>query len=356
MANGTGRYYKYAYATLPGGPPARLPVVPGFWTRFYDAVFPQPKALGQETGGAAKGEAINKAADPIRNFFKSLDGDSSSKSEENWTQYAIRIIKPLPLPAALRAWLLGWATLGGASGVDLYKIRTEWEAEERQRQTTTIRTSTGTKCGTQNGCNEACYKLGNSRYGSGKYRMNPRQSSCTNCTCNFVKCGTQNGCNEACYKLGNSRYGSGKYRMSPKQSSCTSCSCNFTKCGTQNGCNEACYKLGNSRYGSGKYRMNPKQSSCTNCSCNFVKCGTQSGCERACPSKSGYTRSPRQVNCTTCYCNYKKQFRCPYSGCGGTGSWSQCYLCRCRGICNNARCGGVRTVRSNGSCFCNKSC
>lgn len=192
--------------------------------------------------------------------------------------------------------------------------------------------------------------------------MNPSWSN-NNCYCNLravsgggTGCGTQNGCNEACYKLGNSRYGSGKYRMNPKQSSCTSCSCNFTLCGTQNKCNEACYKLGNSRYGSGKYRMSPKQTSCTSCSCNFVKCGTQSGCERACPSKSGYTKNPRQASCTTCYCNYSKSFRCPYSGCGGTTSKSQCYLCRCRGICNNSRCGGVRTVSSTGGCWCNKSC
>lgn len=43
-------------------------------------------------------------------------------------------------------------------------------------------------------------------------------------------------------------------------------------------------------------------------------------------------------------------YQCPYSGCTGFNKGSSCFNCRCQKLCSGK--GGVKTVKSDGSCYC----
>lgn len=228
-------------------------------------------------------------------------------------------------------------------------------------------------------CSAQCAKLANGR------GMSPRVSG-NRCFCNFRSssgggsgsgsavsgcgCKTNTGCNSMssssckscccssqCRKLANGR------KMNPRVSG-NRCFCNFSSASGGGGGGGGGSSTGGYVSGCG-CRSTPRcnsvggYNSCLSCCCS-------NQCSRI---RNGRNMNPR-VSGRTCYCNFSGGggssssggsgssggFKCPYSGCGSTTSKSQCFLCRCRGICNSAKCGGVRTVKSDGSCFCNKSC
>ena len=91
---------------------------------------------------------------------------------------------------------------------------------------------------------------------------------------------------------------------------------------------------------------------CKICRTGYVTSNTSTGCNAArnyfldnyrkcksCASQSGATVTPKTTT------------GCPYSGCTDLSAGSTCFHCRCAKLCSGK--GGIRTVKSDGSCYCN---
>lgn len=91
---------------------------------------------------------------------------------------------------------------------------------------------------------------------------------------------------------------------------------------------------------------------CKICRTGYVTSNTSTGCNavrtyfldnyrkcKSCASQSGATVTPKTTT------------GCPYSGCTDLSAGSTCFHCRCAKLCSGK--GGIRTVKSDGSCYCN---
>lgn len=131
---------------------------------------------------------------------------------------------------------------------------------------------------------------------------------------------------------------------------CKPCAAGYTRAASTGCACKACTpcKLGYTRSGSSGCAC--KQ--CKPCAAGYIRSGTTGcGCKACKPCAAGYRRGSSGCSCVA---TGGGAYFCPYSGCGSTTSKSQCFLCRCRGICNNAAHGGVKSVASNGTCHCNR--
>lgn len=124
---------------------------------------------------------------------------------------------------------------------------------------------------------------------------------------------------------------------------CTICRTGYATTNTSTGCNAVrSYFLDN-------YRR------CTSCgSGSGTGCSTdlKQRCGNICAQKGG---TPYLDSKCSCFCRSTTSSKpCPYSGCSSSKEGSLgCYRCRCTAICKKGGYPGVKSVSSNGSCYCN---